>query len=97
MLGICQPTPPSAISPILWASPKPSHPRPLPASPLMPRLPPPRIVTDSKMDIDGDGFLLLDEVYELLTELNEETRSIGTWDVLDQNAARDDLISMDEL
>ena len=30
----------------------------------------------SKMDIDGDGFLLLNEVYELLTDLNEEPRSI---------------------
>ena len=47
-------------------------------------------------DIDGDGFLVLDEVYSLLFTLNEEPTSNTTWDVLDANAARDDLISKDE-
>ena len=50
----------------------------------------------SRSDIDGDGFLLLDEVYQLLEDLDEEPKSNETWDVLDANAARDDLISKEE-
>ena len=44
-----------------------------------------------RADIDGDGFLSLDEVYTLLLTLDEEPKSNATWDVLDANAARDDL------
>ena len=47
-------------------------------------------------DIDGDGFLVLDEVYQLLFELDEEPTLNDTWAVLDANAARDDLISQSE-
>ena len=50
----------------------------------------------SQADIDGDGYLVLDEVYALLIQLDEEPQSNDTWDVLDANAARDDLISKDE-
>jgi hypothetical protein len=40
--------------------------------------------------------VVLDEVYALLMQLDEEPANNTTWDVLDANAARDDLISKDE-
>ena len=49
-----------------------------------------------RADIDGDGFLVLDDVYALLMQLDEEPASNDTWDVLDANAGRDDLISKEE-
>ena len=50
----------------------------------------------ARADLDGDGHLSLNDVYSLLLELDEEPKSHATWDVLDANAARDDLISQSE-
>lgn len=49
-----------------------------------------------KADIDGDGHLVLYEVYQLLMELDEEPQTNDTWEVLDANASSDDLVSKDE-
>lgn len=49
-----------------------------------------------KADIDGDGHLVLHEVYKLLMLLDEEPKSNETWDVIDSNASRDDLISRED-
>lgn len=49
-----------------------------------------------RADIDGDGYLDLEDVYRLVAEIDEEPRQSETWEVLDANATRDDLVGIDE-
>ena len=47
-------------------------------------------------DLDGDGFLTLGEVHDLLHVMKEEPQSSRTWDLLDTGAENGDLITQGE-
>ena len=47
-------------------------------------------------DLDADGFMTLEEVQYLLLKLDEEPKTMETWDLIEANTSRLDLISMHE-
>ena len=48
-------------------------------------------------DLDGDGYLTLEDVHELVMALGEEPKQLRTWELLDSNAGRKELITQHEL
>ena len=48
-------------------------------------------------DLDGDGRLTLEDVHELVMMLGEEPKQLRTWELLDSNAGRKELITQHEL
>ena len=42
----------------------------------------------TKADVDGDGYLTLAEVHELVENLKEDPKNLGTWQLLDTNCEK---------